>query len=137
MGRSRGTSELERISKSHPRKGTETSTMFNSNAAMIAISKPHPRKGTETRSQKEWSETFPLFQTTSPQGDGNNSREFLTTLAMISKPHPRKGTETTRGACPLFFCFFRVIVTSATESRSILIYTGLIDDRCFQTYRSE
>ena len=34
------------------------------------------------------------FKTTSPQGDGNQSRARPIGSARISKPHPRKGTET-------------------------------------------
>ena len=80
------------------------------------ISKPHPRKGTAHTGNPLYKEQFELhFKTTSPQGDGTH-----------------------KGRLPLIFlCFFRAIVTSATESRSILIYTGLIDDSCFQPYRSE
>ena len=61
------------------------------------ISKPHPRKGTETSPNLIVHETIKrYFKTTSPQGDGNASffRVDEMTLSMISKPHPRKGTET-------------------------------------------
>ena len=94
--------------KPHGRKPENNSDDF--------ISKPHPRKGTETTSYGFASARMkPYFKTTSPQGDGTH-----------------------KGRLPLIFlCFFRAIVTSATESRSILIYTGLIDDSCFQPYRSE
>ena len=79
------------------------------------ISKPHPRKGTET----------------------SLTRSFYL-LGQIFQNHiPARGRHTQGALAPYFFCFFRSIVTSATESRSILIYTDLIDDRCFQPYRSE
>ena len=61
------------------------------------ISKPHPRKGTETGYSHAFDEfSAKDFKTTSPQGDGNlfaaSISAFL--IILISKPHPRKGTET-------------------------------------------
>ena len=107
-----------RISKPHPRKGTETmcrplshirlinfkttSPQGDGNATFVTlqcvvemISKPYPRKGTETRYPSHATPCPRYFKTTSPQGDGNNlalSPNF--SEAEISKPHPRKGTET-------------------------------------------
>ena len=60
-----------RISKPHPRKGTETTRNHKDSTSNNPISKPHPRKGTET---------MMLLL----------SKNNL----VISKPHPRKGTET-------------------------------------------
>ena len=67
------------------------------------ISKPHPRKGTETSSSPPYSAyTHPRnFKTTSPQGDGNFARRSpLNRPESISKPHPRKGTERTNPSLP-------------------------------------
>ena len=84
------------------------------------ISKPHPRKGTETLHNGQYNELPLHFKTTSPQGDGNSAisrtssgygfnfkttspqgdgnRGNLDTVLQeprgISKLHPRKGTET-------------------------------------------
>ena len=62
------------------------------------ISKPHPRKGTETIRQRRNQQQLCNFKTTSPQGDGN-LHDYLSKIydQTISKPHPRKGTETPYG----------------------------------------
>ena len=84
-----------RISKPHPRKGTETNSdstfiikfsQFQNHipargrkrrrlrpirTIWITISKPHPRKGTETFINRYFTHKTFHFKTTSPQGDGN------------------------------------------------------------------
>ena len=67
------------------------------------ISKPHPRKGTETcfgfmGISRFWNN----FKTISPQGDGNAFWGAKSPFSdFISKPHPRKGTETYDHRIPL------------------------------------
>ena len=142
---------LCRISKPHPRKGTETQLR-----CMILIrhqhhiSKPHPRKGTETGNRNRHSiRKCPPFQnhipargrkhpterterinpdwnfkTTSPQGDGTHEGRL----------HEAK---TSYNRLLIFLQFFRLLVTFATERGIILNYNIPIDDRCFQLYRWE
>ena len=68
-----------RISKPHPRKGTETYPTSLPSPQVPAISKPHPRKGTETSA---------------------STRRAANFRVAISKPHPRKGTERANPSLP-------------------------------------
>ena len=86
---------VARISKPHPRKGTETAPC-GASAQETLISKPHPRKGTETV----------------------NFFMVYTSFLLISKPYPRKGTETTttaRAMPPVAF-YFKTISPQGDEN---------------------
>ena len=113
-----------RISKPHPRKGTETIilSLNQQNELDINFKTTSPQGDGNTFYMCPRKTTlFNYFKTTSPQGDGNNAvkRQLRTSSTIfqnhipargrklhhcglkgcnqrISKPHPRKGTETVR-----------------------------------------
>ena len=89
-----------RISKPHPRKGTETEQFMDRYTDDRSfISKPHPRKGTETFFRHVTVETDESISKPHPRKGTETSFVSLRialNLDLISKPHPRKGTETNR-----------------------------------------
>ena len=107
-----------RISKPHPRKGTETISDDTNFLSDQEISKPHPRKGTETRKFFHLRNLLNHFKTTSPQGDGNSDGLSLVVVHYISKPHPRKGTETVVHHDPLLFQYFKTTSPQGDGNRN-------------------
>ena len=103
-----------RLIEHHPRKGTETNTWSREQSSSSSFQNHIPARGRKPSPTRSFPPlTGRHFKTTSPQGDGTH-----------------------KGQSPLIFlCFFNGNVTFATESRNVLIYTNLIDDRCFQSYR--
>ena len=85
-----------RISKPHPRKGTETCCIQNFVCEIERISKPHPRKGTETCAERAYEIPHVSFQNHIPVRGRKLETPFLKKQfkPIISKPYPRKGTET-------------------------------------------
>ena len=85
-----------RISKPHPRKGTETFRTALQQKRRLQISKPHPRKGTETINHVTVSISTIYFKTTSPQGDGNQLSNIVSTNCVLFQNHiPARGRKQT------------------------------------------
>ena len=95
-----GTARLSeaRISKTHPRKGTETGFGQPYRLKHTQISKTHPRKGTETlqslQSRKACSNEFQKHIPARGRKLVIYNWLYSHTITEISKTHPRKGTET-------------------------------------------
>ena len=62
---------------------------------VLRISKPHPRKGTETTTKRQNAAINLKFQNHIPaRGRKREGQKTILDRYRISKPHPRKGTET-------------------------------------------
>ena len=88
-----------RISKPYPRKGTETASPREILHLVDEISKPYPRKGTETIHTPSDNCVQPAhFKTISPQGDGNNVKQWDCIYISIFQNHiPARGRK--RNSC--------------------------------------
>ena len=86
------------ISKTHPRKGTETMRVTCGDGRCRGnISKTHPRKGTETNSLPTCISRYAFsFQKHIPARGRKLAHDVrdVESKRFISKTHPRKGTET-------------------------------------------